>query len=66
MLSVAARSQESSSYRVLLPAPEIQGTSSLAPNFRVATFPFETMDADHSALTVGIAVGYSGERRLAD
>ena len=24
------------------------------------------LDADHSALTVGIAVGYSGERRLAD
>src|SRR3984893_12400927 len=48
LLSVAARSQESSSTPVLLPAPEIRGTQ-LAPNLRVASFPFATLDADNSA-----------------
>jgi membrane-associated phospholipid phosphatase len=48
LLSVAARSQESTSIPALLPAPEIQGTS-LAPNFRVASFPLATLDGDSSA-----------------
>src|SRR5260370_36374448 len=49
LLSAAAQSQESSSlFPVLLPAPGREETS-LAPNFRVATFPLESLDADNAA-----------------
>jgi hypothetical protein len=47
-LSIAAAGQERSSTFLLLPTPAIRGTV-LAPNFRVADFKYETLDADPSA-----------------